>query len=317
MKLLYVFTVAYLSFLVLALPIQGAEKENEISSSEPESQVVNDLYPGLTTGALTYAVASELSEGVLLKAGELVINNKELAEEIAKSPEQMQPKLKKNAFFVLEQIATTKLFLAEAKIEAAKTGTVTAEKDEQTIIQNYISSLVKDVKVSDEEIINFYKENKEMLGGAVLAQVKPQIEQLLTQQKLQKLVDERVRTIGRRMQIEISALWLKEQAALAKDNPVDKARASGKPSLIDFGSTSCVPCKMMAPILETIREKYKGKLNLILINVEEEPILASRYGVHAVPVQVFFDKTGKEVFRHVGFFSQEQIEAKLSEMGLK
>ena len=74
---------------------------------------------------------------------------------------------------------------------------------------------------------------------------------------------------------------------------------------------------MLAPILETLREKYKGKVNVIFIHVGQEPILASRYGIQAIPVQIFFDKTGKEVFRHVGFFPQEQIERKLSEMGVK
>jgi hypothetical protein len=108
MKLLYIVTVASLSLLVLAVPIQGAEKESGSSSALPESQVVNDLYPGLTTGVLTYAAASELPQGVLLRSGQLVINDKELAETIAKAPEQMQPKLKKNGLFILEQIATTK-----------------------------------------------------------------------------------------------------------------------------------------------------------------------------------------------------------------
>ena len=71
---------------------------------------------------------------------------------------------------------------------------------------------------------------------------------------------------------------------------------------------------MMEPILETLHEKYKNKINVLFINVTEEPILASRYDVQAIPVQIFFDSSGKEFFRHVGFFPQEQIETKISEM---
>ncbi|OHB73069.1 MAG: hypothetical protein A2Z25_06720 [Planctomycetes bacterium RBG_16_55_9] len=123
--------------------------------------------------------------------------------------------------------------------------------------------------------------------------------------------------MGKRRQIEVSASWLKTQAALAQDNPVDRARASGRASLIDFGSTGCVPCDMMAPILEVLREKYQGKVDVLFIHVGEEPILASRYGVQAIPAQIFFDKNGKEIFRHVGFFPQEQIETQLSQMGVK
>lgn len=317
MKLLCIFTVVCLSFLVLVVPIQSVEKESGMVSASPESQIVNDLYPGLTTGALTFAAASELPEGVLLRANQVIISDKELAEVITKAPEQMQPKLRKNGLFILEQIATTKLFLAEARIEAGKSGEDISKKNEQAIIQDHLNTLVKDVKVGDEEIVNFYNDNKDAIGDASMIQVKPQIEQILLQQKKQEYINEHIRNIGRRMQVEISAPWLKSQVALARDNPVDKARNSGRSSLVDFGSTGCVPCEMMAPILETLREKYKGKIDVLFIHVGEEPILASRYGVQSIPVQIFFDKTGKEVFRHVGFFAEEQIETKLTELGLK
>ncbi|MFB0552865.1 MAG: thioredoxin domain-containing protein [Phycisphaerae bacterium] len=317
MKRYGIFIAGYLSFLVFVMPLHGKEanKANSPSLVTPKPLTINDLYPALTGGALGYALASELPEGVLLKAGNLVINDKDINIEIAKAPEQMRPQLKKNAFFVLEQIATFKLLLAEARTEAAKSSKDISEKNEQAIIQDYLSALAKTVKVGDEEILDFYNSNKEILGSASLTQVKPQIEQFLLQQKQQELIDEHIRTTGRRMRIEVSASWLKVQAALARDNPVDKVRESGRASLVDFGSTGCVPCEMMAPILDTLREKYKGKVNVLFVHVGEEPILASRYGVQSIPIQIFFDKTGKEVFRHVGFFAQEQIEKKLAEMG--
>jgi len=305
-------------FLFVVL-LQGAEKNSTVNppSAAPESSKVSELYPDLTRACLTYAVVSELPEGVLLKAGELIIKDKDVNEEIAKAQEQMRPKLQKNALFVLEQIATFKLLLAEAKSEAAKSGTDISKKDEQAIMQDYLRTLAKSVNVGNAEILDFYNSNKEAIGNAPLEKVKPQIEQFLLQQKQQELVNKHIRTIGQRVKIEVSASWLKAQAALARDNPVDKARASGRPSLVDFGSTGCVPCDMLAPILETLRQKYKDKANVVFVHVGQEPMLASRYGIQAIPVQIFFDKTGKEVFRHVGFFPQEQIEKKLSEMGVK
>ena len=299
------------------LPLQGAEKNGMVSSVPAKSRAVNDLYPGLTIGAFTYAVALELPKGVLLKAGDLIIHDKELSEEIAKAQEQMRPKLEKNAFFVLEQMATFKLLLAEAKADAAKSGRDISQKNEQKIVQDYLPTLVKDVQVVDSEVLYFYNNNKDTLGGASLGQVGPQIAKFLLEQKQQDFINKYIQTLGQRLQIEISAPWLKAQADLAKDNPVDKVRASGMVSLVDFGSTGCVPCDMLAPILETLKEKYKGKVNVVFIHVGQEPILASRYGIQTIPVQIFFDKTGKEVFRHVGFFPQEQIEGKLSEMGVK
>jgi len=313
-KSLGIFTIACLSLVASVISIQASETNSTANSSPPKQRLVNDLYPGLTTGALAFASASTLPEGTLLKAGNLVINSKELSEEIAGADEKMQPALRKNSFFVLEQMATFRLLLAEAKAAATKSGDDISQKKEQAIIRDYLRSLMKTLAVTDEEITVFYNGNTKMFGGATLAQVKPQIRQFLLQQKQQELVNERIRTIGRRMPIEISAPWLKVQAALAKDNPVNKARASGRASLVDFGSTGCVPCDMMAPILETLREKYKDKVNVLFINVTEEPILASRYGVQSIPVQIFFDKTGKEFLRHIGFFPQNQIEAKISEM---
>ncbi len=319
MKSLSIFTTACLFSLALARPLSGAEKTGAPSSPPPlaRPQSVNALYPNLTTGVLAWAETSELPKGILLRAGDLVIHDNELSARIAEAPEHVQPKLAKDAFFVLEQMATFKLLLAEATTEAAKNDIDISQKDEKTIIQDYLQTLVKTVKVADSEILDFYDGNKKMFGGASLAQTRPQIEQFLLQQKQQEFVDEHVRTIGKRTQIEVSTSWLKSQAVLAQDNPVDKARTSGRASLVDFGSTGCVPCDMMAPILDTLREKYKGRVHVVFIHVGEEPILASRYGVQSIPVQIFFDKTGKEVFRHVGFFPREQIEKRLSEMGVK
>jgi thioredoxin 1 len=316
-KYFSIIIIACLSLIVSAIPLQANEPNIKANPSSPKKQLVDDLYPRLTTGALAFASASTLPEGILLKADNLVINAKELNEEIVAADKKMQPALRKNAFFILEQMATFKLLLAEAKAAATKSSDDVSQKGEQAIIQDHLSSLMKTLEVTDEEIVEFYNDNTEMFGGATLAQIKPQIRQFMLQQKQQELVNERIRTIGRRMQIEISAPWLKVQATLAKDNPVDKARASGRASLVDFGSTGCVSCEMMEPILETLRKKYKDKVNVLFIHVGEEPILASRYGIQSIPVQIFFDKSGKEFFRHVGFFPQDRIEAKISDMGSK
>ena len=56
---------------------------------------------------------------------------------------------------------------------------------------------------------------------------------------------------------------------------------------------------------------------MVFVSVREEQILASRYGIQSIPVQIFFDKDGKEVFRHTGFWPQEELEKKLAEIGVK
>ena len=311
--------VSSVIFVLLFVPLRAAEEDSPgiVSPSASKPPTVNSLYPGLTSGALAYARACELAKGTLLRAGTLVIRAEELAEEIAKAPPQMQPELKKNALFRLEQIATFRLLLAEAKAQTEQSDKDVAEKTDPQIIEDHLQTLVKGVDVNDTEIRRFYDSNTQMLGGATLAQIGPQIKQFLLQQKQQEFVNERIRTIGRRMSIEISAPWLKKHAILARDNPVDKARSSGRPSLVDFGSVGCIPCDMMAPILDKLRKKYEGKVNVLFVHVKEKPILAGRYGVQTIPLQIFFDKSGKEVFRHTGFFSEEEIEKQLLKMGAK
>ncbi len=273
---------------------------------------VQDVYPGLASGALTYARLATLPEGVLLKAGTLAISEKEVAERIAQAPQAQQEQLRKNAFHVLEGTATTKLLA-----QAAKAQTSSADPNERNLIQRYLQGIVEKVTVSDQEVAEFYQANKDACGGATLAQVKGQIKQVVLQQKQQDLVEQHVRTLGQRMPIEVSDVWAKAQAVLAKDNPVDKARASGRPSLVDFGSTGCRPCDMLAPILETLKTKYAGKVNVVFVHVGQEQVLAARYGISSIPMQFFYDKDGKEVFRHVGFWPQDEIEKKLAEMGVK
>ncbi len=278
---------------------------------------INDTYPGLASSGLTLARLADLPKGTVLKAGDLTIAEKEVADEIAKAPKEVQDQLKKNAFFLLEQMATRHLLLQEAKAALAKDGKDTSDLSEQGVVKAFFAKLTADAEVSDEEIAEFYKNNKDAVGGAELDKVKPQIAAYLRQQKQQELVARHIKVMGQRTAIEVSAAWAKQQAAPAKDNPVDKARASGKPSLVDFGSKGCRPCDMLAPILEALKIKYDGKANVLFVSVVQDQILAARYGIDSIPVQVFFDKDGKEVSRHVGFFPQEEIEKRMAKMGVK
>jgi thioredoxin 1 len=308
--------IAVVLFGVSILYIWAAEPPPSKPDVPKKPILVRDAYPGLASSSLTYARLSDLPSGVILRTDVLTIKDKDVAEEIAKAPQGMQAQLKKNAFFVLEDMATRKLLVVLAKAKAPEQKKDAPVPAERELIQKYLKEVVAKVEVNDTEVTEFYQNNKDACGGATLAQVKDQLKQYVLQEKQQQAVNEHVRTLGQRMLLEVSAAWTKEQSILARDNPVDKARASGKPSLVDFGSTGCRPCDMLAPILETLKEKYAGKLNVLFIHIGQEQILATRYGIQAIPAQVFFDKNGKEVFRHIGFFPQDEIEKKLAEFGL-
>ncbi|HPC96388.1 MAG TPA: organomercurial lyase [Sedimentisphaerales bacterium] len=92
--------------------------------------------------------------------------------------------------------------------------------------------------------------------------------------------------------------------------------ASSLPRLVDLGAGKCIPCKMMAPILEELKEEYAGRMEVVFIDVWENPDAAKPYGIQVIPTQIFYDAAGKEVFRHEGFFSKEDILAKWKELGV-
>lgn len=297
------------------LAVFAAESPAAEADAPKKPALVHEAYPGLASNSLTYARLSDLPAGVLMRTEGLAISDRDVAGEIAKAPQEVQAQLKKNAFFMLENLATRQFLVALAKAKTPEQEDAPAS-DERELIQGYLMGLVANVTVTDAEVAEFYENNKDACGGATLDQVKDQIKQVVLQQKQKDLVDEHIRTLGQRTAIEVSAAWTKEQSVLAKDNPVDQARASGKPSLIDFGSTGCRPCDMLAPILDTLKEKYAGKVNVLFIHVGEEQLLAARYGIQTIPMQFFYDKNGKEFFRHVGFWPQVEIEKKLAEMGV-
>lgn len=296
----------------------GYQFEQTPATSQPKpAQTVADTYPNLASAALVNATASELPEGVILRADRVTITQKHIDAKISEAPQNVRQQLRKNEFFLLEEIASRQLLLEEAKAARAKGSNNTSTQPDRDILKTYLDKLTTGTKVSDEEVVNFYNKNKDLVGGRKLEEVKGAIGNYLLQRKQSELVNTHVQTFGKRTAIEVSAPWLQQHAKLAMDNPVDKARSSGKPSLVDFGSEGCKPCEMLAPILKTLKQKYEGKANIVYVSVKKEQILAARYGIRSIPVQVFFDASGKEVYRHTGFWPQEKLEQKLAEIGAR
>jgi thioredoxin 1 len=90
--------------------------------------------------------------------------------------------------------------------------------------------------------------------------------------------------------------------------PAPPAAAAVLPRLVDLGATKCIPCKRMAPILEALKVDYAGAVDVQFIDVWQNPQAGTPYGIRLIPTQVFFDRKGRERFRHEGFFAREEIE---------
>ena len=99
--------------------------------------------------------------------------------------------------------------------------------------------------------------------------------------------------------------------------PLEQALSSGLPTIAEFGRGVCVPCKQMKPILEELATEYKGKLNVVIVEVDDHIDQTRQYGIMAIPTQIFFDGSGNEVTRHVGFLPKEDIITQLENMGIE
>lgn len=92
------------------------------------------------------------------------------------------------------------------------------------------------------------------------------------------------------------------------DNFEDEVLKSDLPVLADFWAEWCVPCKMVAPVLEQIAGEQDGKLKIAKVNVDEQSELASQFGIISIPTLLLF-KDGEVVNKQVGAGSKEMIEA--------
>jgi thioredoxin 1 len=103
----------------------------------------------------------------------------------------------------------------------------------------------------------------------------------------------------------------------ATSSTVNQALLSGKPTVIDLGARTCIPCKKMAPILESLSGEYRGKAGVLFIDVHDDQAAAQKFRVQMIPTQIFFNAQGKEVKRHIGFMDKHEIVTELKAAGLK
>ncbi|MCP5519571.1 MAG: thioredoxin family protein [Verrucomicrobiales bacterium] len=107
----------------------------------------------------------------------------------------------------------------------------------------------------------------------------------------------------------------------ARQEPLSTTRVESRnsaplPRLVDLGADKCIPCKMMAPILDDLKNRYADRFTTEFIDVWKNPDEGKTHGVEMIPTQIFYDAQGTELFRHVGFFGKEDILAKWQELGV-
>jgi len=84
----------------------------------------------------------------------------------------------------------------------------------------------------------------------------------------------------------------------------------GTPAVVDFYAPWCGPCKMIAPLLDSLAEHYSGRIRFYKVNVDESPGLADRFQITGVPTLIFL-KEGQVFSSIVGFPPPQELVAKL------
>ena len=299
------------SVLLFALAAVGAGNPETARAA-----AVQERYPDMDLGVLSTAELARLPDGVLVVGDGLEITRSDIRAMIDAQPDQVKQQLEHYTLLILKEEAARRVLTNEA----AKAGLSAEGRNETETIQALLrkkAGTPDASAVGEAEIEAFYRENREMMGGASFETVRGRIRQYLLQEKQQQAVSDYIESLGETAELRIDKDWTADAVRRVRDNPVDRARQSGKPSMIEFGATGCIPCDRMQPILDKVRKKYGDALNVVFVHVRENPILGSRFGIRSIPVQVFYDKDGKETFRHTGFYAEAEVMKQIEKLGVE
>ena len=92
---------------------------------------------------------------------------------------------------------------------------------------------------------------------------------------------------------------------------------SGLPIVMKVGRTTCVPCRKMSQLLTEMKPKLSGKANVEIVDIDEDPDAVKLYNVTGIPVTIFFDVSGNEVYRQIGLLEESEIISWLEKAGMK
>ncbi len=126
-----------------------------------------------------------------------------------------------------------------------------------------------------------------------------------------------MRRAGFLFAIAIYVLAFTCSPASSQPSEVPEVPAKDMVTMVDIGARECIPCKMMAPIMESLEKEYAGRAAIIFIDVWKNPGQGKKFGIRTIPTQIFYDKSGNEVYRHQGFLGKDAIIAQLEELGVK
>ena len=266
----------------------------------------------------------KMTDDVLAIVDDVKITKKQLDSIFNTMPSQIKEYYKDDKPGFLEELITRQLLISEAKRQKIYNQgdykdyvKQNPDKKEDIMVNLLLRKIANSVTLSENDLKDFYNQYKDQLPNKDYESVKEQLRPMALEEKQRLKIDEFINKLKTKAKIVRNEKWIKEQESATADNPLSKALKSKRPVLADFGRGTCIPCKMMQPILEKLQKAYAGKAEILIIDVGEYAALARKYKIMIIPTQIFFDSSGKEVYRHQGFMPEQDIIAQLKKMGVE
>jgi len=288
----------------------------------PQADSLSEQIVSLTQEVLEDKAS--LPRTVLAKVNDEAITASKFDSIFNSLPAQMREYFKDDKAGFLEELIVRQLLLQDArrkKIEETPEYKSTIAKNsgkaEEIMINVLVKKMVAGITLNEAELKKFFDQYKDQLPNKDYESVKEQIMPMAIEEKQRVVIEDYINQLKSSAKIVRNETWIKTQETLVVDNPLSKVLKSGKPVVADFGRGTCIPCKMMQPILEKLQKEYEGKAEILIIDVSEYAALSRKYRIQLIPTQIFFDAKGKEVYRHRGFMSKADIVAQLKKMGIE
>ncbi|MEO0156263.1 MAG: thioredoxin domain-containing protein [candidate division WOR-3 bacterium] len=333
-KLKYLIIGAIAAVLILVVILVASYKRPGVIVNAPEiqtrdtiTQEKNDIYMNTLVQAKTVSNSDNplaLTDDILAIVDNIKITKQQLDSMLNAMPSQIKEYYKDDKPGFLEELITRQLLINEAKRQKVNQQDdykdlvkQNPDKKEDIMVNLLLRKIVSNVTVNENELRDFFNQYKDQLPNKDYESVKEQLRPMAIEEKQRLKIEEFINNLKAKAKIVRNDKWIKEQAALTADNPLSRALKSGRPVLADFGRGTCIPCKMMQPILEKLQKEYAGKAEILIIDVGEYASLARQYKIMMIPTQIFFDKSGKEVYRHQGFMPEQDIISQLKKLGVE
>ena len=99
--------------------------------------------------------------------------------------------------------------------------------------------------------------------------------------------------------------------------PLPEIPSKDQVTMLNVGVEICLSCQRMMSIIKELEREYRGKVAVIYVELPKHREVSAKYELRSVPTQIFFDKGGKEKFRHEGYLSKKRCVGVLEKMGVK